>query len=98
MEINGSLKSSWSGSPSNEFSPESPQISSATLTAIVEYRLDPTENGTKLSKLFARPTGSFVGRSLMGLLVPVFKRFIQKDIESFKLEIENDYQAQSKVQ
>jgi len=60
------------------------------LSAIVEYRLDSTEGGTRLTKLFARPTGSFLGRTLIRLLAPVLSRFVKKDLESFRLEIEND--------
>ena len=68
------------------------------LNAILEHRLEPTNSGTKLIKLFARPTGPFLGRMMIILLAPVFRRFIMRDLEAFKLEIETDYQAQSIAQ
>jgi len=63
------------------------------LSAIVEYRLDSTEGGTRLTKLFAMPTGSFLGRTLIRLLAPIFSRFVKQNLDSFRLEIENNYRA-----
>jgi uncharacterized protein YndB with AHSA1/START domain len=67
------------------------------LSVIVEYRLDSTEGGTRLTKLFAEPTGPFLGRTLIRLLAPVFSRSVKQDLEKFRLEIENDFRAHSEA-
>ncbi len=67
------------------------------LSMIIEYRLDSTEGGTRLTKLFAKPIGPFLGRTLLRLLAPVFRRFVKQDLESFKLEIEKDFRAHNKT-
>ena len=68
------------------------------LSAIVEYRLDATEGGTRLTKLFAKPTGSFLGCTLIRLLAPVYSRMIGKQVlEAFRREIENDLRAHSEA-
>ena len=64
------------------------------MSAIVEYRLETTEGGTRLTKLFAKPSGPFIGRMLFRLLAPVISRTYQKGVlEAFRLEIENDFRA-----
>jgi len=67
------------------------------LNAIVEYRLDSKEGGTKLTKLFAKPTGPFLGRTMIYLLAPVFRRIGKQTLEAFKLEIENDFRTKNEV-
>jgi uncharacterized protein YndB with AHSA1/START domain len=75
-----------------ELSPMSPALS-----AIVEYHLVSTEEGTTLSKLFAKPTGPFLGRTLIRLLAPIFRRIGKQAFETFKREIENDYLEHSEA-
>ena len=59
--------------------------------AIMEYRLDLTEGGTKLTRLIARPTGKFFGRLMFYLMVPILSRIGRKNMLAFKDEIEEDY-------
>jgi hypothetical protein len=75
-----------------ELSPMFPDISS-----ISEYRLDSAQGGTILTKTSARPTGPFLGRMLLGLLMPVFSRFLKQAFETFRREIENDFRAHSEA-
>jgi hypothetical protein len=68
------------------------------LSAIVEYCLDSTEGGTRLTKLFAKPTGPFLGRMLIRLVMPLYSRWIGKRVlETFRFKIENDFKAHSEV-
>jgi uncharacterized protein YndB with AHSA1/START domain len=71
-----------------ELSPMQPEVS-----AINEYRLDPVEGGTRLTKTSALPAGPLLGRMLLRMLTPVFKRFVQRAFETFKHQIETDYRA-----
>ena len=73
-----------------ELSPMFPSTS-----AISEYRLDSTEEGTRLTKIMAHPTGPFLGRTLIRLLMPVFIRLVNRAFEAFKLEIEKDFRSQT---
>jgi hypothetical protein len=75
-----------------ELSPMFPDIGS-----ISEYRLDSAQGGTILTKTSARPTGPFLGRMLLGLLMPVFSRFLKQAFETFRREIENDFRAHSEA-
>lgn len=75
---------------------ESTPISHA-INFIAEYRLDPTEGGTRLTKLIAKPTGPFLGRALIHLLGPVFGRIGEQSLEAFKLEIKNDFRAHNEA-
>ena len=71
-----------------ELSPLLPEVS-----AISEYRLDPVEGGTRLTKTSARPTGPLLGRILLRSLTPVFIPLIKRAFETFKHQIESDYRA-----
>lgn len=62
-----------------------------------EYRLDAMEGGTILTKTLARPTGPFLGRTLLHLLMPIFKRLMAQVFEQFKREIESDYREHHKA-
>lgn len=68
------------------------------LNAIIEYRIESTEEGTLLTKFFAKPEGPFLGRFLFYLMVPMYKGIGKKALQAFKHEIENDYHVQSLVQ
>jgi hypothetical protein len=61
-----------------ELSPLFPEVS-----AISEYRLDPVEGGTKLTKISARPAGPLLGRILLRLLTPVFIPPMKRAFETF---------------
>ena len=67
------------------------------VSAISEYRLDPVEGGTRLTKTSARPAGSLLGRILLRLLTPVFIPLMKKAFEKFKRQIESDYRAHYEV-
>jgi len=75
-----------------ELSPLLPEVS-----AISEYRLDPVEGGTRLTKTSARPDGPLLGRIALRLLTPVFTLLIKRAFETFKHQIESDYQAHSEA-
>ena len=55
---------------------------------MVEYRLESVEGGAKLTKIMSRPTGPFLARMILSLLVPVFSRFGKITMKRFGLEIE----------
>jgi hypothetical protein len=69
----------------------------ANVSAITEYRLESIEGGTRLTKLFAKPTGPFLGPSIIRLLAPFFRRMVNKSLGAFKLEIEQATRAQGEV-
>lgn len=71
-----------------ESSPMHPDVS-----AISEYRLDPVEGGTRLTKTSARSAGPLLGRILLRLLTPVFIPLVKRAFETFKLQIGSDYRA-----
>lgn len=73
---------------------ESPPIF-PDLVSIIEYRLDSTEGGTRLTKLFTKPSGPFLGRMMIYLLVPLFRRIGKQALETFRLEIETDFRTRS---
>jgi hypothetical protein len=66
---------------------------SAAISALVEYSLDSTDGGTRLTKKIANPTGPIIGRTLMRLLTPVFGRIGKQNMEAFARQIENDFRA-----
>ena len=68
-----------------------------SMSAIVEYRLDATEDGTRLTKLFSKMTGPFLWGMLIRLLAPVFRRIGKQSMEAFRLEIETDYRAHNEA-
>jgi hypothetical protein len=61
------------------------------LSGLVEYRLEEIEEGTRLKKTLARPTGPLPGRALLYLLMPLFGRLQQRAMETFKRRIEEDH-------
>ena len=75
-----------------ELSPLLPEVS-----AISEYRLDPVEGGTRLTKTSVRPAGPLLGRILLRLLTPVFIPLVKRAFETFKHQIESDYRAHSEA-
>jgi uncharacterized protein YndB with AHSA1/START domain len=68
-----------------------------SLSALVEYRLDSTEGGTRLTKMFAKLTGPFFGRTMLRLMAPMFSRIGRRSLEAFGLEIENNFRAHSEA-
>jgi hypothetical protein len=71
---------------------EVPPMSSG-ISAINEYRLESIGEGTKLTKTTARPTGPTLGRLLMYLMVPLFRRWVQQAFDTFGREIEDAYRT-----
>jgi hypothetical protein len=75
-----------------ELSPLHPKLS-----AISEYRLEPVDEGTRLTKTSAMPAGPLFGRILLRLLTPVFSSIMKRAFENFKHQIESDYQAHAEA-
>ncbi len=63
------------------------------VSAISEYSLDSMDGVTKLTKKMAPPTGSFIGRTLIRLVAPVFIRLVERAFEAFRDQIEDDFRA-----
>jgi uncharacterized protein YndB with AHSA1/START domain len=66
------------------------------LTSLVEYQLEDTGGGTRLTRSFTGPIGSFFGGILYKLMLPFFKRYSRQASISFKEEIEQDYHSDIK--
>jgi hypothetical protein len=71
-----------------ELTPLFPDVS-----VISEYRLDPVEGGTRLTKKSSYPAGPLLKRFLLRLLALVFIPEMRREFESFKHAIESDYRA-----
>ena len=57
-----------------------------------EFRFDPIDTGTRLTKTAGLPSGPLFGVLVSRLMVPMFTRFIQRAFEQFKQDIEaNDH-------
>ena len=65
------------------------------VSALNEYQLETTESGTRFTRWYAKPTGPFPWGALFLLLTPGYRWFGKKYLETFKLEIENDYRSRS---
>jgi uncharacterized protein YndB with AHSA1/START domain len=68
-----------------ELSPLFPKVS-----ILSEYRLSPTETGTRLTKKATRMRGPRLQVALLSLMTPFFKRVLQQAFEKFALEVQND--------
>jgi uncharacterized protein YndB with AHSA1/START domain len=64
-------------------------------TFLTEYRLDSTDEGTRLTLTGSKPSGPALGRALFRVLSPVFSKVMNKNMASFKHHIEEDYRAQA---
>ena len=71
-----------------ELSPMFPEVSGTN-----EYQLTTLDGGTKLVKRMSKLSGPLFGRIVLNMLFPAFKPVLQKGFESFKHEIERDYQT-----
>jgi uncharacterized protein YndB with AHSA1/START domain len=65
------------------------------ITILVEYRLEPTERGTRLWQLVSKASGPWLGRVLTDRVLSAQGRQWQKDIEVFKARIEADLAART---
>ncbi len=68
---------------------------SHTVSWLAEYRLDSAEGGTRLTRAITKPDGPIVGRTLMRLLWPIFKRVNRQMEAAFVRQIEDDYLART---
>jgi hypothetical protein len=57
----------------------------------IDYRLEPTETGTRFAQVFGKVKGTLYGRFLAGLMMKVIARQAQRDIDAFKEHIEQDF-------
>jgi uncharacterized protein YndB with AHSA1/START domain len=57
-----------------------------------EYRLEPSDGGSRLTLRSSKLSGPFAGRLLYRLMRPVLSRFGQKALDAFKSGVEHDYQ------
>jgi uncharacterized protein YndB with AHSA1/START domain len=64
---------------------------SVSNTYMVEYRLDPTDGGTRLTLTGSKISGPLRGRILYRILTPMFSRVMTRNMASFKQQIENDF-------
>ncbi|MDX1615082.1 MAG: DUF2652 domain-containing protein [Candidatus Promineifilaceae bacterium] len=64
-----------------------------TASALVEYRLEPTDEGTRLIRSVGKMAGPLHWRAIMRLLTPLFNRVMQQGVDSFARQIEDDYRA-----
>lgn len=69
-----------------------------SLRVLVEYRLDPVDGGTKLTKSVAEMTGPLLHRIVLLVMSPFFSRFGIRMMEQFAREIEQVARAQGEVQ
>ncbi len=60
---------------------------------LAEYRLDSTEGGTWLTRTSSKATGPIVGRTLLRLLSPIFRRLGKQLFAAFAQQIEDDFRA-----
>jgi uncharacterized protein YndB with AHSA1/START domain len=63
-----------------------------------EYLLESIAGGTRLTNVSAKPTGPLLKRMLIHLLAPVMTPIVKRNFETFKQQIETDYQAHSPTQ
>ena len=64
---------------------------------IVEYRLEPIEGGTRLTRSVSRASGPLLGRALMYMGMRLRKKQFQQEIDHFKDHIEADLVAGDQV-
>ena len=58
---------------------------------LTEYRLGTANGKTRLYRTVGKPTGPFIGRVLLSLMTPMFKRYTSQANENFSRAVENDY-------
>jgi hypothetical protein len=57
---------------------------------LIEYRLEPTAKGTRLSQTFYKATGPLPGRLMGNLVFKSMAKSAQKDIDNFKKHVEDE--------
>jgi hypothetical protein len=58
--------------------------------ALVEYKLEPVEGGTRLTQAFSKASGPWLGRLMSDTMMPMSAKQAQKDLEKFKQHLEAD--------
>src|SRR3990172_2899335 len=61
--------------------------------ALVDYRLIPTDTGTRLVQTFSKARGPLLRRILVQTIVSMSSKTYQRDIEAFKKQVESDLAA-----
>lgn len=62
-------------------------------TVLADYRLAPTEVGTRFTQSFSKARGSLPGRLMADLMIRMMAKAAVRDIEAFKEQIEKDFMA-----
>jgi hypothetical protein len=62
-------------------------------TILVEYRLEPTQRGTRLTHIFSKAKGPLFSRMLCDRILPGSVKDCEKDLLTFKEHIEGDWKA-----
>ena len=58
-----------------------------------EYRLETSDGKTRFYRAVSKPTGPFIGRTLLRVVAPLFKGMMKNATESFAREIESDFRS-----
>jgi hypothetical protein len=66
---------------------------SHAVSTLTEYHLDSTEKGTRLTRTIGNPTGPFMWRTLLHLLLPIFRRMTRNHTAAFVRRIEDDFRT-----
>ncbi len=65
-------------------------VPGSTIYLLVDYTLEPTESGTKLTMAAARPTGSIVARAVFPAVLPKLMAGVAMALVQFKERVEKD--------
>ncbi len=57
----------------------------------IDYRLEPTERGTRFSQIFGKAKGNFYGRAVAGVMMGMIAKQAQHDIDTFGEYVERDF-------
>ena len=64
---------------------------------LIEYRIEPTPQGTRLIQAIGRPSGPLFGRVMASLLFKSMAKIAQRDMDNFKKHLEEDWTWQGAV-
>jgi len=64
---------------------------------LIEYRIEPTSQGTRLIQAIGRPSGPLFGRVMATLLFKSMAKIAQRDMDNFKKHLEDVWTWQAAV-